>query len=150
MRQNTNNPWSNISCRIILTNWPLALKKKFRLSYTVYNELIQHNKDMNLQTSCRIIGAQWSIDLIDGLKDNNDIWVIAERSLHQVVNEYIPSTRKNKVIRNIPCLTSQTNFTFDMASSVKEEHSAGSRNHSWSQRFRMEGCICCRCGRRCF
>ncbi len=86
-----------------------------------YNELIQHNKDMNLQQVVEFLLERTGyLTWIDGLKGiNNDIWVTLP--LHQVVNEYM-TKYENKWPRIYLVWHRKTNFTFDMASSVKEEH----------------------------
>lgn len=102
-----------------------ALKKKVQAYSTVYNELIQHNKDMNLQQAVEFLLERTGyLTWIDGLKDKQRYLGHVEM-LHQVVNEYMTKYEEEQGDQEYTLFDIATNFTFDMASSVKEEHPEG-------------------------
>lgn len=80
---------------------------------------------MNLQQAVEFLLERTGyLTWIDGLKDKQRYLGHVEM-LHQVVNEYMTKYEEEQGEQEYTLFDIATNFTFDMASSVKEEHSEG-------------------------
>ena len=102
-----------------------ALKKKVVDYGTVYRELIAHNKDMSLQEAVDILLHKTGyLNWINGLQ-NNERYLRHVDMLHQVVDDFAKQYAEEQGDREWTLFDIATNFTFEMASAVKEEHPEG-------------------------
>ena len=102
-----------------------ALKHKVSEYSTIYQELLDHNKDLSLQEAVEYLLDKTSyLNWVNSLK-NNETTLRHIDMLHQVVNDYAEQFAEEQGDKEWTLFDIASNFTFEMASAIKEEHPEG-------------------------
>lgn len=102
-----------------------ALKKKVEDYGKIYNALLEQNKDMSLAESVEyLIHKTGYMAWINGLKDN-ERYLRHIEMLQQVVLEFETQYKEEKGSQEYTLFDIASDFTFEMASTVKEETPEG-------------------------
>lgn len=102
-----------------------ALKKKVIDYKTIYQSLLDHNKELSLSDAVAyLLDKTGYINWAKGLKDNERILKNIDL-LHQVVIDYEKHYQESNGEKEYTLYDIANSFTFDMASAVKEESPEG-------------------------